>query len=73
VADYLELSSDFHKWNVSFIRTAHNWEVDAFASFFNFLYSLRLRQEGEDKLRSAPSNRRMFTARSLYNVLVPSS
>jgi hypothetical protein len=43
VADYLELSNDSHKWNVSFIRDAHDWEVDVFALFFNFLYSFRLR------------------------------
>jgi hypothetical protein len=54
VADYLELSSDSHQWNVSFIRDAHDWEVDVFASFFNLLYSFRLRQGGEDKLRWDP-------------------
>jgi hypothetical protein len=31
VAKYLELTSDTHKWNVSFIRDAHDWEVDVFA------------------------------------------
>jgi hypothetical protein len=32
------------KWNVSFARVAHNWEVDAFASFFRMLYLTRMRQ-----------------------------
>jgi hypothetical protein len=27
IPDYLELSSDSHKWNVSFIRDAYDWEV----------------------------------------------
>jgi hypothetical protein len=43
VADYLELSNNSHKWNVSFIKDAHEREVEVFASFFNLLYSFRLR------------------------------
>jgi len=50
VVDHLELSSDFYQWNVSFIRAPHDWKVDAFPLFLNFLYSFRLRQRGEDKL-----------------------
>jgi hypothetical protein len=50
VANHLQLSSDSHKWNVSFIRAAHDWEVDSFSSFFNLLYSIRLRRGMEDKL-----------------------
>lgn len=34
VAYYLELSSDSHKQNVSFIKAAQDWEVNVFASFF---------------------------------------
>jgi len=33
VADDLEFLGGFNQWNVSFIREAHDWEVDAFASF----------------------------------------
>jgi hypothetical protein len=29
---------------------AHDWEVDVLASFFNLLYSYRVRWEGENKL-----------------------
>jgi hypothetical protein len=47
---YLELSSGSLKWNVSFIRAAHDWEMDVFALFFNLLYLYRVRREDEDKL-----------------------
>jgi hypothetical protein len=47
VSDHLEISTDSHQWNVSFIRDR---EVDFFTSFFTMLYSFRLRWEGEDKL-----------------------
>jgi hypothetical protein len=28
VVDHLEFLIDSHQWNVNFIRTAHDWEVD---------------------------------------------
>jgi hypothetical protein len=49
VAAHLKLSGDSIEF-VSFARTAHDWEVDVFASFFRVLYSARKRREGEDKL-----------------------
>lgn len=45
--------------------------MDVFTSFFKLLYSLSLRQGGEDKLRWGPSKRGMFDVRSFHNVLVP--
>lgn len=50
VAVQLELSSGSLQWNISFIKATHDWEVDVFTSFFNLLYSYRMRREGEDKL-----------------------
>jgi hypothetical protein len=57
IAIQLELSSGFLPWNVSFIRTAHDWELDVFVSLFNLMYSYRVRREGEDKLWWAPSKK----------------
>jgi len=51
---HLELSSGSPQWNVSFIGTAHDWEVNVFASFFNLLYSYGVRQEGKEKLLWVP-------------------
>jgi hypothetical protein len=48
VVDYSEVSSNFHPWNINFLRAAHGWEVDSFTSFFNLLYSFNFRQGGED-------------------------
>lgn len=69
MAYYLELPSHFHQWNVSFIIDAHNWEVDVFTSFFKLLYSFKLRQGGEEKLRWDLSKRGIFDVKSFYNVL----
>jgi len=50
VAIHLNLSSGSLQWHVSFIRAAHDWEVDVLASFFTLLYSYRVRREAEDRL-----------------------
>jgi hypothetical protein len=48
IAVDLELFSSSLQWNVNFIKAAHNWEIDVLDLFFNLLYSIRVRQEGED-------------------------
>jgi hypothetical protein len=65
----MELSGGAIQWNVSFVRSTQNWEVDVFVSFYRLLYSVRLRREGIDKLRWVPSKRGMFSVKSFYNVL----
>jgi hypothetical protein len=50
VAIHLDISSGSFQWNISFIRAAHNWEVDLLALLFNLLYSYKVRQEKKDKL-----------------------
>jgi hypothetical protein len=50
VAAHLKFSGDFNQWKVSFVRAAHDWEVDVFASFFNLLYLVNVRRDGEDNL-----------------------
>jgi len=70
VAAHLELSSGSNKWNVRFVKAAHNWEVDVFASFFNLLYSIRVRWKDEDKLWWTPSKKGLFVVSSFYNVLI---
>jgi hypothetical protein len=71
VVDHLELSSGSHKWNISFIRVAYDWEVDIFASFFNLLYSFSVSRGVEDKLCWVPFKRWLFDVRLFYSVLVP--
>lgn len=57
------------QWDVSFIRAAHDWEVDVLASFFTLLYSLRVGSEGEDQLWWSPSHKGNFYVKSFYKVL----
>jgi hypothetical protein len=57
------------QWNVSFIREAHDWELDIFASFFQVLDSARERRGGEDKLWWNPPKRGLFKVKVLYHSL----
>jgi hypothetical protein len=42
VAENLEWLADSFQWNVSFIKEAHDWEVDVFTSFFHLLRSVKV-------------------------------
>jgi hypothetical protein len=51
---------------IFFIRLVHDWEVDLISSFF-VSYSLRKRQEDEDRICWIPSKIRQFEV--YYHVL----
>jgi hypothetical protein len=44
IAANLEILSGSNHWNVSFVKAAHDWEVDASVSFFQVLHSITLRR-----------------------------
>lgn len=50
----------------------HNWEVDLVTSFFVLLYSIRLRQGGDDKKMLDPLQKAEVWVRSFYHVFVHS-
>jgi hypothetical protein len=69
VATNLVSDSGSIKWDVSFIRAAHNWEVDVLASFFTLLYSISVSRKREDQLWWFPVNKWIFDVRSYYKIL----
>jgi hypothetical protein len=69
IAANLEFLGGYNQWNVSFIRVAHDWEVDGFASFFQVLNSSKVRRECVDKLWWNPSKRGLLNVKSLYSSL----
>ena len=70
-AYHFELSSASHQWNTYFLIAAHDREMNLFTSLFTLLYSIRVRQGGEDRLYWISSRRELFDVRPYYNVLVP--
>jgi hypothetical protein len=51
VAVNLEFLGGSNHWNLTFVRAAHDWEVDVFASFFQVLYSIKVNRGCEDQMR----------------------
>jgi hypothetical protein len=66
VAVNLEFLGGSSHWNVSFVRAAHDWEVEVFASFFQVLYAVKVNRACEDQMRWASSKRGLFKVKSLY-------
>jgi hypothetical protein len=50
VADNMEILGGSIQWNVNFVRKAHDWEVDVFASFFQVLHSTRVNRDRANNL-----------------------
>jgi hypothetical protein len=69
VVDDLELLGDSNQWSVSFSREAHDWEVDAFAYFFQVLHSIIVKRGSEDRLWWVSSKKGLFTVGSFFSSL----
>lgn len=55
MADHVQFCNGNLQCNVSFTKPMNDWEVDLVTPFFDRLYSLKLRQGGEDKICWIPS------------------
>jgi hypothetical protein len=69
VANHMENPGGFVKWNVSFARAAHYWEVDVFVLVLPGVVFRESKREGEGKLWWVPSKRGLFGIKSFYNVM----
>jgi hypothetical protein len=65
-ADNLEVLGVSNQWNVSFIREAHDWEVDDFVSFLQVLHSVKVSRGNEDKLWWVSSKKVLFKVKSSF-------
>jgi hypothetical protein len=45
--DNYDLLSGSHQWNVSFLRSLNDWEVEDLASLYSLLYSYKLGGEAD--------------------------
>jgi hypothetical protein len=59
------------QWNVCFVKEAHDWEVDVFASF-QVLHSAMVSRDRADRLRWVPSKKGVFKVKSFFSFLVGS-
>lgn len=58
------------QWNVSFVREAHDWEVDVFASFFQVLGSTKVNIERVDCIKWVPSKEGVFRVKSYFGSMM---
>jgi len=66
----MQFSNDNLQWNLSFIIYIQDRKVDLVIAFYGMLYSLRLRQGGENRIWWIPSEREKFEGRFFKSYLV---
>jgi exonuclease III len=57
------------EWNVIFIRSIQDWEMDMISTFFEMLYSCKISQGNADRLYWSPSKKGVFEVKSFYKIL----
>ena len=69
VANHLRIHNDQIHWEMDFIPTFHDWELESISNFFDLLYSVSPKVQGEDQICWKPSASKVFQVRSFYHVL----
>uniref|UniRef100_A0A2N9EUU7 Reverse transcriptase domain-containing protein n=1 Tax=Fagus sylvatica TaxID=28930 RepID=A0A2N9EUU7_FAGSY len=70
VADLCHFQGMNCVWDIAFIRSVQDWELEMIDSFMTLLYSSRIRQGVADSLCWTPSSRGLFEVRSFYSTLI---
>jgi hypothetical protein len=70
VVDNLYAVGGVAHWNVLFTRYAQDWEVEMVMSFYEHLYSIRVRHGKVDRVMWNLSKRRTFEMKTFYKALV---
>jgi hypothetical protein len=60
--------SGSRQWNISFMRSLNDWEVDDLASLYSLMYSYNL-GGGADKIWWVPNKKGKFEVKSFYFIL----
>jgi hypothetical protein len=70
VVDNLSVVGGVAHWNVPFTRYAQDWEVEMVISFYEQLYSIRIRHGEVDRVVWNLSKKRNFEVKTFYKALV---
>jgi hypothetical protein len=70
VKENMDIVNGVTQWNVLFIRSVHDWELEEVSRFFELLYSHQIRHGGEDKICWTPLKKKNFEVKSYYKVRI---
>ena len=70
IANLMSFESRMMYWNLSFIRSMHDWELKSLSSFMDCIYASPLKGEGDDHIGwGSPANQ--FAVKRFYRYLIP--
>jgi hypothetical protein len=69
VADLMSRANGMIHWDVLFIRSVQDWELESISSFMDLLYSTPVQGEGEDKLSWGKPDSKVFSVKQYYRSL----
>ena len=69
VSTHLRVRNDVVHWELDFIRSLHDWELESMSKFLDLLYSVSSKGQGNDQMWWQPSGSSIFQVRSYYQVL----
>jgi hypothetical protein len=68
IADNYDVMSGSRQWNISFVTSLNDWEVDDLASLYSLLYSFNL-DGGDDNMWWVLNRKGKFEVKSFYFIL----
>jgi hypothetical protein len=68
IADNFDSVSGSRQWNISFVRSLNDWEVDDLVSLYSLLYTFKW-GHGVDKIWWVPNKKGKFEVKSFYSIL----
>jgi hypothetical protein len=69
VDKHLRIRNDMVHWELDFIRSIHDWELESISNFLDLLYSAAPKGHGQDQICWKPAVSKIFQVRSFYLVL----
>ncbi len=61
-------NGDIIHWDITFIGSIHDWELESLQSFLDLIYSIKI-DSGDDWMSWKPTRSSIFDVKSFYRVL----
>ena len=71
MADQRRLSGSMQLWDIDFLRSVQDWELELMTTFMDLLYSIPVSRVSADSNCWQPTSSKEFEVKSFYQVLHP--